>query len=90
MTCLQKMRISRANSNVYWYEDIDTTNGQSGAAIVFYDSISHFDSSKLGSIIGIHNGGCTVGVNCGTRITRKHFMWIVHKLKSHRRCGRNN
>ena len=68
----ENINISKNNENVLVYDAIDTSPGQSGSAICDFRD----------RIYGIHTGGAAIGGNCGTRITKKHFMWIVDKIKN--------
>ena len=76
----QKIEINPRDPKVFVYE-IDTSSGQSGAPMMFYESQNDFEQLKHGLIIGVHTGGF-VRKNCGTRLVREHFIWMLNILRN--------
>lgn len=67
---------TRQHNEILMYEEIDTTEGQSGSPVML-------DSSK--KIIGVHTGGNLVkGVNWATLITTDKLRWIEEQIRSSR------
>jgi V8-like Glu-specific endopeptidase len=68
-----------SNGQLVMYDDIDTSDGQSGSPV--FRKLEDDLFELIAIHVGHHHGE---GANCATYINEEKYQWIVDRLKDHK------